>query len=209
MVTSIDTPHGLTSADAVIKRMFDLIFSFIGLIITGPIIAVAWVLAALNTGRNGFFLQSRVGRFGKSFKIIKIRTMRTDSVLNTTVTTSTDRRITRVGRILRKTKIDELPQLINVLMGDMSFVGPRPDVAGFADILEGDDRVVLSVRPGITGPAALAYRNEEEILSLQEDPELYNREVIFPEKVRINREYIEKYSFLNDIKYIFLTLFHG
>lgn len=195
--------------DAVIKRMFDLIFSFIGLIITGPIIAVAWVLATLDTGRNGFFLQSRVGRFGKSFKIIKIRTMRTDSVLNTTVTTSTDRRITRVGRILRKTKIDELPQLINVLIGDMSFVGPRPDVAGFADVLEGDDRVVLSVRPGITGPAALAYRNEEEILSLQEDPELYNREVIFPEKVRINREYIKKYSFLNDIKYIFLTLFHG
>lgn len=195
--------------DAVIKRMFDLIFSFIGLIITGPIIAVAWVLATLDTGRNGFFLQSRVGRFGKSFKIVKIRTMRTDSVLNTTVTTSTDRRITRVGRILRKTKIDELPQLINVLIGDMSFVGPRPDVAGFADVLEGDDRVVLSVRPGITGPAALAYRNEEEILSLQEDPELYNREVIFPEKVRINREYIKKYSFLNDIKYIFLTLFHG
>lgn len=195
--------------DAVIKRMFDLIFSFIGLIITGPIIAVAWVLATLDTGRNGFFLQSRVGRFGKSFKIVKIRTMRTDSVLNTTVTTSTDRRITRVGRILRKTKIDELPQLINVLIGDMSFVGPRPDVAGFADVLEGDDRVVLSVRPGITGPAALAYRNEEEILSLQEDPELYNREVIFPEKVRINREYIRKYSFLNDIKYIFLTLFHG
>lgn len=135
--------------------------------------------------------------------------MRSDSFFQTTVTTDTDPRITRLGRFFRKTKLDELPQLIHVLLGQMSFVGPRPDVPGFADNLSGDDRIILSVRPGITGPATLKYRNEESILAGQDDPERYNDEVIFPDKVRLNKEYVENYSFRKDIKYIWQTIFPG
>ena len=124
----------------------------------------------------------------------------------TTVTTDNDPRITPLGKLFRKTKIDELPQLLNVLVGDMSLVGPRPDVPGFADKLEGEDRIILSVRPGITGPATLKYRNEEEILAAQEDPERYNLEVIYPDKIKINREYVEHYSFAKDLRYILHTL---
>jgi lipopolysaccharide/colanic/teichoic acid biosynthesis glycosyltransferase len=158
-----------------------------------------------NTGQNGFFTQVRIGRFGKPFKLIKIRTMRDVENLNTTVTTSNDVRITRLGRFLRKTKVDELPQLVNVLLGQMSFVGPRPDVPGFADKLSNDDRVILSIRPGITGPASLKYRGEEELLASVKDPEKYNREIIYPDKVRENKAYIKNYSFLNDIRYILKT----
>ena len=126
----------------------------------------------------------------------------------TTVTTSYDARITGIGAILRRLKLDELPQLINVLTGTMSFVGPRPDVPGYADRLDGDDRVVLSVRPGITGPATLHFRNEEELLAGQEDPEWYNREVIYPAKVRMNRHYIENYSLREDLRLIWRTVFN-
>ncbi|GJQ48178.1 MAG: hypothetical protein HKUEN01_05640 [Candidatus Kuenenia stuttgartiensis] len=133
--------------------------------------------------------------------------MRYAPFINTTVTTTHDPRITPLGRFFRKTKIDELPQLINVFFGHMSFVGPRPDVPGFTDMLTGDDRVILFVRPGITSPATLKYKNEEEILAAQDDPEKYNREVLFPDKVKLNREYVENYSFINDIKYIFQTIF--
>jgi lipopolysaccharide/colanic/teichoic acid biosynthesis glycosyltransferase len=122
------------------------------------------------------------------------------------VTTGRDRRITWLGRIWRKTKIDELPQLINVLKGNMSFVGPRPDVPGYADRLQGDDRIVLSVRPGITGPATLKYRDEEALLADQDDPERYNNEVLWLDKVRINREYVESWSFWQDIRYILKTI---
>jgi lipopolysaccharide/colanic/teichoic acid biosynthesis glycosyltransferase len=122
------------------------------------------------------------------------------------LTTSDDMRITRLGRFFRTTKIDELPQLINVFLGYMSFVGPRPDVPGFADSLQGEDRLILTIRPGITGPATLKFRSEEALLASASDPEQYNREVIFPEKVRLNREYIEQYSFWLDIKYILQTL---
>jgi lipopolysaccharide/colanic/teichoic acid biosynthesis glycosyltransferase len=152
-------------------------------------------------------MQDRVGRNGKTFKVIKVRTMRPVQGVETVVTTDQDPRITRLGRFWRKTKIDELPQLINVLKGDMSFVGPRPDVPGFADRLVGDKRLVLSIRPGITGPATLKYRDEEQILMGVEDPETYNREVIFPDKVRINLEYIREYSFWKDLKYIWVTVF--
>lgn len=124
----------------------------------------------------------------------------------TTVTTANDPRVTRWGRFWRMTKIDELPQLINVLKGDMSLVGPRPDVPGFADHLEGDDRIVLSVRPGITGPATLKYRKEEEILAGVDNAEAYNREVIFPDKVRLNREYVQNWSFSKDLWYIWRTV---
>ena len=127
--------------------------------------------------------------------------------IDTSVTTGADPRITCSGRFFRRTKIDELPQLINVLMGEMSFVGPRPDVPGFADSLQGDDRLILSVRPGITGPATLHFRDEEVLLAQQSDPERFNREVIYPEKVRLNRQYVENYRFIDDLKFIWQTIF--
>ncbi len=127
--------------------------------------------------------------------------------VDTTVTSLGDPRVTRSGLFFRKTKIDELPQLWNVFWGQMSLVGPRPDVEGFADTLQGDDRVILSVKPGITGPASIAFKNEEVVLAAQNDPEKYNREVIFPKKVKINIEYINSWSLRNDLKYIIKTIF--
>ena len=124
----------------------------------------------------------------------------------TTVTTSNDTRVTRLGRWLRKGKLDELPQLFNVLFGEMSFVGPRPDVAGFADKLTGKDLAILDLRPGITGPATIKYKNEEEILGLKDDPEEYNRSVIWPDKVQINLNYIENWSIWNDLVLLFATV---
>lgn len=179
----------------------------LGLVLTSWLILLAYVAASIDTGKSGFFRQERVGRNGRLFKTIKVRTMRDVASIDTTVTTAGDPRITSLGRFFRRTKIDELPQLINVFFGQMSFVGPRPDVPGFADILTGEDRIVLTIRPGITGPATLRYRNEEELLAAQPEPEKYNREVIFPDKVRINRAYIENYSFWTDIKYILMTIF--
>ncbi|RTZ42382.1 glycosyltransferase [Candidimonas sp. SYP-B2681] len=195
--------------NAALKRSFDLFFSFFGLLIFSPLIILAWLAASLDTRSNGFFIQDRIGKDGATFKIFKIKTMRESKALVTTVTTSSDDRITRTGAFLRKTKIDELPQLWNVLTGDMSFVGPRPDVPGYADDLEGEDRIILSVRPGITGPASLKYKNEEEILDQQADALRYNREVIWPDKVRINKEYIRNYSFSKDLKYILNTVAGG
>jgi lipopolysaccharide/colanic/teichoic acid biosynthesis glycosyltransferase len=140
------------------------------------------------------------------FTLIKIRTMRDMPDIATTVTRTDDPRITRLGQLLRKTKIDELPQLWNVLIGDMSLVGPRPDVPGFADTLEGEQRLLLSVRPGITGPATLKYRNEEDLLTGTPDPIAYNQTVIWPDKVRINLAYVRSWTFGQDLKYLWLTL---
>ncbi|MEL0084088.1 MAG: sugar transferase, partial [Gammaproteobacteria bacterium] len=181
----------ISPIDAFIKRAFDIVFSAFGLMLVGGVILLAFLAATVDTGRNGFFLQERVGRLGRPFKVIKIRTMRDQpqsdvKVNETTVTTAADPRITRLGRFFRRFKIDELPQLVNVLIGQMSFVGPRPDVYGFADQLSAGDRDLLLVRPGITGPATLKYRDEERQLAEQADPESYNREIIFPDKVRIN-----------------------
>ena len=135
--------------------------------------------------------------------------MRSRKDLKTTVTISGDSRITVSGAFFRKWKIDELPQLVNILLGQMSFVGPRPDVPGYADRLQGEDRIILSIRPGITGPAQLAYKNEEEILANQDNAVKYNDEIIWPDKVRINREYIGDYSFFKDFYYIWKTIVGG
>jgi lipopolysaccharide/colanic/teichoic acid biosynthesis glycosyltransferase len=197
----------LSPVQALGKRVFDFCVSLLGLGLTFWVILPAWLLATLDTRKNGFFTQDRVGRDGRIFRVVKIRTMRDVPGVKTTVTTEKDQRITSLGRFWRKTKIDELPQLINVLKGDMSFVGPRPDVPGFADRLVGEERLLLSIRPGITGPATLKYRNEEQILMEVDDPEKYNREVIFPDKVRINLKYIREYSFWKDLKYIWKTVF--
>ncbi|MEC9376021.1 MAG: sugar transferase, partial [Pseudomonadota bacterium] len=155
---------------------------------------------------NGFFIQERVGLNQRHFKILKIKTMRPDSFPQSNITISNDPRITFFGRFFRATKIDELPQLFNVLVGNMSFVGPRPDVPGYVDKLEDQGRIISSIRPGITGPATLAFRNEENLLSLQTDPETYNRDIIYPKKVLINVEYIKNWSVLGDIKYIAQTV---
>ena len=192
-----------------IKRLFDVVGSVFGLSVVLFIIFIAWIIAAIETQSNGFFVQQRVGKDGKLFNVIKIKTMKIIKGVETTVTSSNDARITTTGAFFRKTKIDELPQLWNVLLGQMSFVGPRPDVPGYADRLQGKDRVILSVRPGITGPAQLAYKNEEEILSNQNDSVKYNDEIIWPDKVRINREYIEDYSFFKDFYYIWKTIVGG
>ncbi len=196
----------LKKIDQLLKRSFDIFFSMFLLLIIFPIILLAWIAASIDTKMNGLYIQNRIGRYGASFKVYKIRTMRPNLLLKTSITTTKDSRITRLGSFLRLTKIDELPQLLNIVKGEMSFVGPRPDVKGFADLLEGNDRVILSIRPGITGPASIKYRNEEQILANCIDPEEYNLKVIWPDKVKINREYISNYQFSKDIKYIVITL---
>ncbi|MEZ6056452.1 MAG: sugar transferase [Planctomycetaceae bacterium] len=198
----------MTGTQRTLKRCFDIVASASGLVVAGPIILLATIAARWDTRASGIFRQTRVGLDGKTFQILKIRTMREGTEISTTVTTSHDRRITRLGRLLRKTKVDELPQLWNVLKGEMSFVGPRPDVPKqLADLSDEDRRDYVSIRPGITGVGSLKYRNEEEILARQQDPERYNREIIFPDKVRLNREYIENYSLLGDLGYLWKTLF--
>lgn len=189
-----------------LKRTFDFFCALIGLLLTLWIILIAFFMATIDTRSNGFFIQKRVGKRGKLFRVIKIKTMRSMDGVNTTVTTTSDVRITKLGAFFRKTKIDELPQLINVLLGKMSLVGPRPDVPGFADLLVGNDSAILDLRPGITGPATLIFRDEEILLKQQDDPEMYNRETIFPTKVKINLRYIETYSFWKDVKLILATV---
>jgi lipopolysaccharide/colanic/teichoic acid biosynthesis glycosyltransferase len=151
------------------------------------------------------FKQKRVGKDGELFTMFKFRSMSVHHS-GSSVSVAGEARITPLGAVLRKYKLDELPELWNVLIGDMSFVGPRPDVPGYADQLTGDDREVLSLRPGITGPASLKYRDEEELLAQQADPQKYNDEVIFPDKVRINLYYLHHYSFVKDIQMIFCTV---
>ena len=160
------------------------------------------------------FRQQRVGREGRLFTMVKFRTMLVNHGGNS-VSVAGESRITPLGSVLRRWKLDELPELWNDLLGDMSFVGPRPDVPGYADTLTGEDREILQLRPGITGPASMKYRNEEEILSAVENPQKYNDEVIFPDKVRINRLYLHDHSFFLDLKMIVATvlgrriLYHG
>jgi lipopolysaccharide/colanic/teichoic acid biosynthesis glycosyltransferase len=196
----------LSPGQRALKRGFDMFGAALGLALTWWLIVLLWAAATVDTRANGFFVQERVGRNGRRFRVIKLRTMRIDPGVDTTVTTSGDARITRIGRWFRRLKLDELPQLINVIKGDMSFVGPRPDVPGYADTLEPDDRVILAVRPGITGPATLRYRDEEQMLAHAEDPEAYNRAVIWPDKVRLNRAYVENWSFMRDLHYIWRTV---
>ncbi len=196
----------LSAADRFQKRLFDIVLSVVGICLTWWLMLLAWMVASFETKNNGLFMQERIGKEGKPFLVFKIKTMKSVEGVDTTVTTSADSRITKSGVFFRKTKIDELPQFFNVLFGSMSFVGPRPDVPGFADKLEGDDRVILNLRPGITGPASLKYKNEEELLAQQKDPERYNRDVIWSDKVQINKVYIKEWSLKKDIMYIIKTV---
>ena len=197
----------MTRLDTFNKRTFDIVLSVIGLLIFFPIIVISWIVASIDLRANGFFVQERIGKNGFTFKLYKIKSMKEIRGFSSCITESADPRITKFGKFFRDTKIDELPQLINVLKGDMSFVGPRPDVPGYADLLEGNDRLILSIRPGITGPAQIFFKKEEELLSSKSDPVRYNDKVIWPKKVLINKEYLEAYSFRKDLLYIKKTFF--
>ena len=188
------------------KNIFDRIVSFFGLLVLWPVLLTVAVLIRVKMpGGPVIFKQKRVGQNGKLFTMYKFRSM-TVGHGGSSVSVAGESRITPLGAKLRKYKLDELPELWNVLIGDMSFVGPRPDVPGYADKLEGEARAILKLKPGITGPASLKYRNEEEILAQQPDPIKYNDEVIFPDKVRINLEYLKHWSFCDDIKIIIYTV---
>lgn len=189
-----------------VKYIFDRTMSLVGLFILCPVMMTVAILIKLKMpGGPVIFKQKRIGKNGKPFTMVKFRSM-TVNHGGSSVSVAGENRITPLGAKLRKYKLDELPELWNVLVGDMSFVGPRPDVPGYADLLEGEDRKVLMLRPGITGPASLKYRDEEEMLASQENPKKYNDEVIFPDKVRINLHYLENYSFIKDIQIIICTV---
>ena len=189
----------------VFKWIFDRTTALIGLLFLWPVLLVVAILIKCQMPGPVLFVQQRVGRNGKLFACHKFRSM-TIGHNGSSVSVAGEARITPLGAKLRRFKLDELPELWDVLIGNMSFVGPRPDVPGYADQLQGEDRIILTLRPGITGPATLKYRNEEELLATVADPQRYNETVIYPDKVRINRYYAEHYSFAKDIQMIVCTV---
>ena len=189
------------------KRIFDIFFSIIGLVFFIPVFIIVAILIKIKMPDGPvIFTQKRVGQNGRLFTIFKFRTM-TINHSGSSVSVKGEVRITPLGAKLRKYKIDELPELWNVLIGDMSFVGPRPDVPGYADNLKDEDRNILKLKPGITCEASLKYANEEEILAKQENPIKYNDEVIFPDKVKMNLDYYYNNNILKDVKIILKTIF--
>jgi len=189
------------------KRLFDFIASLIGLILLSPIFIILSLLVKIYSEGSIFFVQERVGRNGQIFKMVKFRSMTVIQKSNSTISVKGDIRITKIGVFLRKYKLDELPELWNVLKGDMSLVGPRPDVCGYADNLIGLDRKILELRPGITGVASLKYYNEEDVLASKDNPLKFNDDVIYPDKVRLNLDYYYNNNLWIDIKIIFATIF--
>lgn len=212
-----------------LKWLFDKLISLIGLISLSPVLLIVALLIKWKMPGPILFCQQRVGRYGRIFTVYKFRTMTVKAEASvasrnseaTSIASQEQSRITPLGEKLRRYKLDELPELWNVLKGDMSFVGPRPDVPGYADQLQGEDREVLLLRPGITGPASLKYRNEEDILEAVDEAlqkgrselpmgittvQEYNDNVIYPDKVRLNRYYLHHYSFIKDIKMIVCTV---
>lgn len=191
----------------VVKYLFDRLMALIGLLCLWPVLLIVALLIKIKMPDGPvFFKQKRVGFKGNLFTMYKFRSM-TVGHGGGSVSVAGESRITPLGSKLRHYKLDELPELWNVLIGDMSLVGPRPDVPGYADQLKGRDREVLELRPGITGPASLKYRDEEDLLAKQSDPQKFNDEVIFPDKVRINLFYLHHYSFFKDIEMIICTIF--
>ena len=189
------------------KRIFDFLVALLGLFLFSPLLVLLSLLIKFTSKGTIFFMQERVGENGVFFKMIKFRSMQMIQDSDSTISVKGDMRVTKVGSFLRRYKLDELPELWNVLVGDMSLVGPRPDVPGYANFLRGEDRNILKLKPGITGPASLKYANEEEILSRQENPKEYNDEIIYPDKVRINLDYYYQSNLWIDIKIIFATIF--
>ena len=193
--------------NSIIKRIFDFFAALIGIIILSPILIVVSIAIKIDSPGNIMFLQKRVGKNGGEFDIYKFRTMVTDAEkLGKQITVGKDNRITKVGAFLRKYKIDELPQLFNVLKGDMSLVGPRPEVPKYVALYDKDQKKVLSVRPGITDLASLKYRDEKDILGKVENPEEYYINVIMKDKLSLNLEYIEKSNLFFDISLIIKTI---
>jgi lipopolysaccharide/colanic/teichoic acid biosynthesis glycosyltransferase len=180
------------------KRLFDFSFAFIGLCFGSWLIFLFWIGSSIDTKSNGFFTQKRIGQFGKPFYIIKLKSMNSSG--------NRVRIISCFGRFIRDTKIDEWPQLINVLMGEMSLVGPRPDIPGYYDLLKGENRKILELKPGMTSEASIKYKNEEVLLSKQKKPLEYNDNIIFPDKVKMNLGYYYNRSFVGDLKIIIKTL---
>lgn len=181
-----------------VKRLFDILFSVVGLTLFFWLLLLTWFLAVIDTRTNGVFIQERIGQYGKRFKIYKFRTIQILSDFETM-------QISKIGKFLRNYKLDELPQLINVLKGDMSVVGPRPDIAGYYDLLQGENRKILELKPGLTSMASLKYFNEDDLLAMQEDPLHYNDHVLFPDKVQLNLDYYYHQSFWGDLKIVFST----
>ncbi len=180
----------------ILKRTFDLIFSILALIIFGSVIFILWAIATIDTKSNGLFLQERIGQFGQKFIIYKIKSFNEN-----------DKKISDFGKFIRKYKLDELPQLLNIFIGNMTLVGPRPDIAGYYDKLEGENRKILQLKPGLTSLASIKYSNESEILSKHENHLKFNDEIIFPDKVKMNLEYFYNQSLFLDLKIIIKTIF--
>ena len=190
------------------KRVFDILFSITGLILLAPIFLFTIILIKIDSKGSAFFIQKRVGLNNQDFNIVKFRTMKLSNYKNGFLTLGdTDSRITKIGRILRRYKIDELPQLINVLRGDMSFVGPRPELRYFVNFYSKDDLKVLTIKPGITGLASLKYRSEAKLLKHKENPEAFYINNILPDKLKLNKKYIKNQSFFLDLKLIFTSIF--
>jgi len=186
------------------RQALDSFFALLGLIVLSPFLAAIALATVCDSGWPVFFEQTRIGRGGKPFRLLKFRTMRT-GLTGPSITARGDSRITRVGRVLRKFKLDEIPQLWNVVRGEMSLVGPRPEVPEFVEMETAIWRCVLKVRPGITDPASIAYRNEEEILAKAADRIRYYREELLPAKLALNVEYLKRRSFWQDCKVILST----
>jgi lipopolysaccharide/colanic/teichoic acid biosynthesis glycosyltransferase len=191
------------------KRIIDIFFSTLGLIMLLPLLFIISILIISTSNGSVLFIQKRVGKDCKIFKMIKFRTMYIIKDSTSMISVKGDTRVTKLGVFLRRYKLDELPELINVFLGEMSLVGPRPDVTGYADKLVGIDRDILKLRPGITGPASLKYSNEEEILAKRKDPKAYNDKVIYPDKVKINLDYYNNRTIWLDFKIIFATIFRN
>lgn len=190
------------------KRLFDIVCSFLGLVFLSWLFVIVALWVGLSSKGGVFYRQRRVGRFGKDFTLWKFRSMRVNSDTKGLLTVGgRDSRITKAGVFIRKYKLDELPQLFNVLKGDMSFVGPRPEVRKYVDLYTEEQMRVLSVRPGITSPASIKYRNENDILARENDPEKYYIDVIMQDKLAIGLDYIDHQSMITDIKLIFQTIF--
>ena len=182
-----------------IKRFFDIIFSLSSLLFFFWLVLITWFLAAIDTHTVGIFIQERIGQFGNPFKIYKLRTIQVLPPLG-------NPRISKIGKFLRNYKLDELPQLFNVLKGEMSIVGPRPDLPGYYDLLDGENRKILELKPGLTSIASLKYSKEEYVLEKQLTPVIYNDCIVFPDKVQLNLDYYYQRSFWGDIGIILKTI---
>ncbi|PQV47714.1 lipopolysaccharide/colanic/teichoic acid biosynthesis glycosyltransferase [Jejuia pallidilutea] len=191
-----------------IKRVFDFVFALLGLVVLFPLLLLIAISIKIDSKGPVLFIQERVGQHQKTFKIYKFRTMFVKSQKKGLLTIGdNDARVTKVGFFLRKYKIDEFPQLINIIKGDMSFVGPRPELRYYVNFYKPEDLVIFKLRPGITGLASLEYRNEVELLKKAKDPEDYFINSIIPDKLRFNKLYLKKRNFLLDLKLIFITIY--